>query len=201
MRIERTQAEVLRRFVAGRVVHDLGAGAGAGACALCELGASKVVAVDELYRDDPEVRQHIDAVSYVAGRGGWTLVVQAEEFLDLLKRVEVGQETIDVAFVSWPVNRFVPELLALCAAARVVCYLGSCTDGNACGCPELFEHFLSRELLAEVPHRANTLLVLGDRLPAPRAPTGEEYAGLRLNDGGHWFTFANARELAQEGRR
>ena len=89
-----------------------------------------------------------------------------------------SEPTIDVAFVSWPYNQVDLSLFELVTRAKMVAYLGKCTDGALCGWPGLFRYFLSRELAAHVPHPANTLLIYGGPLKTPRAGELEERAGL-----------------------
>ncbi len=188
------QLLALSTFVRGRVVHDLGAGNLMGSMALLEAGATTVVAVDVVYREDQITLAMAHFAASVAAEMNRRIDVRAETFEELLRKVEAGVEALDVAFVSWPLNRRMPELVELCRRSRIVCYLGSCTDGNACGHEDLFEHFLGRELVAEVRDRANTLLIVAEPRAERRAPTAEEHAGLKQNDGTPMLTYEEAAE-------
>lgn len=154
------QLEAIRPFVAGKVVHDLGAGNALSlAHELLELGANYVFAID---KDPMTVPQ--------------SARIRAERLR--FDEYELRKQKIDVAFISWPQNLLSYPLLRLCTGATTVIYLGKNTDGRSCGHPMLFKDFLFRELLAYVPHHLNTLGVYGQYMPSSRRPTGEEFAGI-----------------------
>lgn len=167
------QEEVVKKYVKGKVVHDLGAGRLALAAWLAHLGARKVIAIDEIHPrvDTPK------GVKFV-----W------ESFC-------VYEAPIDTAFLSWPASWGPQGLIELVSRARIVIYLGSCIDGNACGDNDLYEHFLHRELLEYLPHRANSLQVMGKHLKRKRPPTGEEVGALC----GKIIQFEAAEERAKKG--
>ena len=83
-------------------------------------------------------------------------------------------------------------------------YLGTDTDGNACGTAELSDHLASSALLASVEDRRNTLLILGDPVGIGTGTeyrktfTGEDVAGLLFRGGflNRWVTFEQAQEYA-----
>jgi len=160
-RLNEKQREAVRSHVKGLRIHDLGAGDGSLALELIELGAEHVTTIE---RHDIHVRH---------------------------PRVEVRQGYFhdfpmvkpDVAFASWPPNHKDYDLFRLCRDARILVYLGKNTDGTACGQPEMFEDMVHRELLAYVPNRLNTLIIVGQRLDTRREPRGEERAGLEMNTG------------------
>jgi hypothetical protein len=161
-RLTEKMVKALVPHVRDRIVHDLGAGD----CYLAEsiieeCHAKRVVAIDKcLYRQPlPENSkvQFVDS-TFTGYKGSPRLV-----------------------FLSWPVNYHVEGLLRLVEGAKKVIYLGSNTDGNACGFPELFDHLLHRRLLVEVPHRRNTMLILGGVQKGKREPTHEEWAGLSMD--------------------
>lgn len=154
------QADILRRHLGGRVVHDLGAGNLGLTRRLLDLGALSVVAVDKerLPRlRDPRIR---------------CVSTTFEKCLD----------TPDVAFVSWPSNRPLPGLVPLLHRAQLVIYLGKNTDGSACGHWTLFSSLLHREVLAYLPERENTMIVYGDPGKTVREPLGEEMAALTMDE-------------------
>lgn len=152
-------------------VWDLGAGDLGHAHTLLGIGAMRIIAVDK------------------SDRGGSVLSTPGIEFNHApFKDIDVSLAGIRVAFLSWPMNYRMPGLIGLLERSERVIYLGSNTDGCACGWPDLFHHFLGRELVAHVPHKKNSLLVLGDPLDEPRASTPEEYAALS----GEMMTFDRA---------
>ena len=78
--------------------------------------------------------------------------------------------------MSWIVN-WDMSIVKVLADAEIVIYLGKNTDGSACGYDKMWEHLRSREVLAHVPDRRNTLTVYGPRVIV-RPQTGEEIAFL-----------------------
>lgn len=153
------QEEVVAGFVAGKIVHDLGAGDLQLAHRLLVLGATQVIAVDK--ERCTTVTPQITCVRAT--------------FDEWLSRRE---SPADVIFLSYPINHRLLALLQLVEEARLVVYLGKNTDGTVCGWPGLFAHFLRRDLLAYVPERRNSLAVYGGHLESYRHPKGEELAGL-----------------------
>lgn len=167
------QRTALREAVAGRLVHDLGAGDLKLSSKVLQLGAAHVVAVDK--EDCPRRVPH--GITY-----------RKCLFKDF-------QDPIDVAFLAWPDNHNTGVTPLVMRARRVV-YLGKNTDGTMCGTGDLFIALLRRALLAYVPHRANTLIVCGDFLPAPREPTGEEAAGLSIMREDRIWTYEQAEGIS-----
>lgn len=146
---------VLRPLVTGKVVYDLGAGDLQHARHLLRLGARRVVAIDK----EPKPT-HSPDIEVVEG---------------YFNQVPVPPR-IEVAFSGWPINTSTPGLVSWLEVAETVVYLGHNFDHSSCGNPALFQHLLRRKLLAWVPHRANTLIVVGEPLAEPREPTPEEAA-------------------------
>lgn len=160
----------IKPYIAGRVVHDLGAGDCVLAMMLLRSGALAVEAVDKEYLG-----------------GGVQLPPSGRYHRAAFK--DYRPETIDVAFVAWPENdRGVSTgLLSLLQRAQTVIYLGKNTGGVMCGTPALFRHFASREFLAYEPDKLNVLCVYGAPLGWQR--TGdelrqEEVAGLTMRSPG-----------------
>lgn len=147
-------------------MHDLGCGDELLSGDLIKLGAKGVIAVDKDLTVDARYRSVHPHHKGVTG-------VRAT-FEEYAKKTP----KIDVAFVSWPVNRVEEGLLTLVSRSKLVIYLGKCTDGACCGWPGLFKHFLSRELIAHVPDEYNSLLAYGRTLPDPRRGENEELGGL-----------------------
>jgi hypothetical protein len=127
--------------------------------------------------------------------------VRRQDFAALRANIERGEDSVEIAFVAWPLNQHDDDLLAIVSSARLVVYAGSCCDSNACAFPDFFHHLCHRELLAYLPERGNSVIIAGELLPTRRAPTGEEYAGLRLLDGSSVFTFERAELSASLMRR
>lgn len=167
---------VLREHVVGAEVWDLGAGSLGRAREMLEMGASRVLAVDKGQMpasSDSRLETHI------------TL------FLDL----PPPEGGIDVAFLGWPQNSSLLGLTELLVRSRKVVYLGSNTNGSACGNSSLFTHFSVREVLAHVPHTRNSLIVYGGWLSHPRKPLPEEWAALHPE---HLWSFEEAVEAVRE---
>lgn len=159
------QEAVVRNFVMGYNVHDLGAGQLGMAAKLMDLGAHTVTAVDKTYSQ---------RVAYPP-RPLITLV--GEEFNEYVRHGHY----VDVAFICWPEVYQTQGLERLVRDARVTIYIGQNFDGSACGSRELFEELMTHEVLATVPHRWNTLIVYGQRRVL-RKPLPEEYAAMHRGD-------------------
>lgn len=160
-RLNQAQKDTIRPFVQGQRIHDLGAGDLGLASELLQLGAKHIMAID---KEEAPSRAHDPAITYTRGL--------YSAFPDLRP---------EIAFLSWPINHVLPDLNRIVSNAKTVVYLGKNTDGTSCGDRSLFQEFVWRELLAYVPDRQNTLIVLGKRLENLREPMGEERAGLA-----HW---------------
>ena len=150
------QEAVVRQHVRGKAVHDLGAGSCFLSMKLAVLGAERVIAVDPY--SPPWVVAHPQVELVRAYFAHYTAPIQT-------------------AFVSWPESHEVSQLEKLVARAELVLYLGCNLDGTGCGSRALWEHFGTRELIAHVPGRWNTLLVYS---AAPRTvPLVPEELGAR----------------------
>lgn len=154
-RLNPEQEEALRPFIEGCIVHDLGAGDRVLSERMVRLGAFLIYAVDK------------------PGIGPQSTV---NEVIPVASYYYQYKDPIDIAFMSWPSNHYLPCLRKLAERARVVVYLGRNTDMTACGDTHLFQHFIQRDVLAYVPDRHNTLIVYGGLLPMSRDLFGEEKA-------------------------
>lgn len=162
------QEAVLRQFVMGYNVHDIGAGQLGLARKLIELGAHTVTAVDRVYADFRN-NNFNDCAPWVPPLPGITLV--GEYFEEYARHGHF----IDVAFVSWPEVYNQDRIVDLLRGARTIIYLGSNFDGTACGSEEMFRYLSQRNVLALVPHRRNSLIVYGNE-HVTRRLLPEEYA-------------------------
>jgi len=160
-----TQHEKIVPVVKGKTVHDFGAGDLSLATHLLEMGAQKVIAIDKT--EPMEARK-------LPPDGPLVFCLDTHENY-LYGNSEIAPE---VAFLSWPFSSVDWALLKMASRAETVIYLGTNMGGTACGFPALFGHFLTRELVAHVPHRNNTLIILGGPAKAPRVPLYEELAGI-----------------------
>lgn len=159
------QRLALAHFVRGKEMHDLGAGDLKLAEDLVKMGATSVHAYDK----EPLSRRRLPAK-----------VTYARAYFHDLKG------PFPHIFLSWPANHPLPHLTEFVRKCSTIAYLGKNTDGSSCGHPDLFEAMLERKLLAYVPARSNSLILLGGLL-APnvtRSPTPEELAGLTMYSSG-----------------
>ena len=164
------QARVIRPFVRGKVVHDLGAGDLRLSKRLRSWGAERVVALDKkLPRKIPE------GVDFKEGY-----------FKDFT-------EAPEVVWLSWPVNHEAPGLVGILERTPLVLYLGTNTNGTACGGQDLWRHLRTREVLAYEADLSNTLIVYGVNR-VERGLCGEEVAAL---DDSKWWTFQEAEKASQ----
>jgi len=155
-RLSEAQEEAIQPYVFGKAVHDLGCGNLDLSRWLVQAGAEKVVAID---RYQPVTLRKPAKIEVIVG--------YFDNYL----------ESVDTAFVSWPINWIDIGLLRMVKEAKTVIYLGSNLDGNACGFREMFQHLLGREVLAHVPNRQNTLIIYGSHT-GEREPVPEEFAAL-----------------------
>ncbi len=181
-RLSQKQREVLAKHVKGRVVHDLGAGDCMLSLELLELGAREVVSVDK-ERMPPADRTGLRRVQ-----------ATFQEYVQ-----EVDLESLDVVFVSWPVNYHVPGLTTLMAEAKTSIYVGKNTDMEMCGWPALFKGLMQHEVLDAVPEWRNTLIVYGGLTSEARPLVGDEVAILSSYDG-RMLTFEQAERRAARKR-
>lgn len=198
-KLNAAQSSIVKRFVAGRQVMDLGAGDFELSRCLVDLGASKVYAVERATRHGGilEVGTPYEAVTVVAaGLKSLGRVARHKKRAEELP--PVTHRGIDVALVSWPSpedSKFSAHadysLLEPIRKARTVIYLGSNVDGTICGSKRLYQHLAKRRVFAHEPDRRNTLIVYGPLLPRgqERELLPEERAGL---DTSRVYTFKEA---------
>lgn len=169
-------AERISPHIRGKKVYDLGSGDDLSlACALIDLGAKEVVAIDTY----APMQLSTYPVRYVR---------------NYFENVE--GEDVEIAFISWPSNRASDGLLKLIEPAKIIIYLGTCMDGTMCGSPELYRYLSTREVFACEPHRANTLIIYGHELPDERVLLPEEHAGI---DHSRVHSFEEAYAWRREG--
>ncbi len=162
-RLTDEQNTVLKQYVSGKEVHDLGAGNMQLSHHLINLGAKKVIAVDK-----------IDI--FKSCEPGYNIEIVHQDFDSYW--LENKKRKIDVAVVSWPINELIVGLVRLMMQAKTVIYIGKNTDGTACGHPQMWAFLGTRDSLAYVPERSNTLIVYSDSFFGGRALHGEELAGM-----------------------
>lgn len=158
-RLSPSQRTVVAKHVASKVVYDLGAGDLALSHTLLELGAARVVAIDNFHLTAP-ARSSID------------------------ERIEVVEENLRatalprraLVWLSWP-TAYQWEVEMLVGRAEKVMYLGKNSGGTVCGTTNMFKRLLRRQVLNYVPHPDNTLIVYGGSCPR-RKPRDEELGGI-----------------------
>lgn len=155
-RLTPTQAELLRPFITGRQIHDMGSGPDVMASVLLSLGAKHVVMVDKV---DFQLELH-PQITFIHAK--------FDEF----------QGEMEVMFLGAPINQNLPELVELTRRSPLVIYAGTNTGGTTCGSPGLFLHFATREILLYEPDPRSTLIVYGRPCARPRPLKGEEIAAL-----------------------
>ena len=176
-RLTDEQEAIVRNFVMGYNVHDLGSGQLGLAMKLVELGAHTVTAVDKEYSHRLFYSPHP------------SITLVGEYFEEYARHGHF----IDVALVSWPEVYNQQGLELLLRYARTVIYLGTNFDGTACGSAEMFNHLVQREVLALVPHKWNSLIVYGQRVQGSRKLLPEEYAALHRDSA--YFKFGEDLDL------
>lgn len=158
------QEAVVRNFVQGFNVHDLGAGQLGMSRKLVELGAHTVTAIDKDYEGRLHLYQDRPPQVNLVG--------------ELFEEYAKHGHFIDVAFVCWPECYAQNGIVQLIQNVRVIIYLGSNFDGIACGAHDMWAVLKNREVLAYVPNRWNSLIVYAGQKWVARRPLPEEYAAL-----------------------
>lgn len=201
------QTAIVRHYVAGRTVFDLGAGSYELSRCLVDLGAKKVYAVErnERFGGPLEIGTPYENVQVIAsGLRGLGQVARHKRRAAELP--PVTHRSIDVAFISWPSNEDSKmssysdfSLLDPVRRAKVVIYLGYNFDGTACGSRRLYQHLAKRKVLEHEPARGNVLIVYGALLPhgKVRELLPEEHAGLDRSQI-YYFRDAYSRVTAED---
>lgn len=154
------QAETVKPFIEGKVIHDLGCGDLTLAHQLLRLGAEKVIAIDRYSPLTYSKRTKLTGIDLVTC------------YFHDFKGTD-----IDTVFVSWPINWYDYGLGQLIEKAKTIIYLGSNFDGSACGYSDMWDYLSTRRILAHVPNSKNTLIVY-DREYESRKKIPEERAAL-----------------------
>jgi len=158
--------EILREYVEGRTVLELGAGNLRDARALLELGARSVHCLDKSPVPDSD-RDALGRDPRLSWQRGYF-----EEHLYLAPRY-------DVLFISYPIMR--PLGLAYMVAPRedqVVVYRGQNLEGTVCGSRAFWQVLSTREVLKASRVGLESLIVYGSRRDVDRDILLEERGGL-----------------------
>lgn len=147
----------LEPYIEDQVVYDLGAGDLELAHEMDALGARKIIAVDRHDMPPPRTKRVQTVRSHFHQ---WN-----------------APESMDVAFLSWPVN-WCSDAERLLPRAKIVVYVGRCTDSTLCGSLEFWGHVRHREVLAVVPNRHNVLIIYGEVGGREEGLLPEEMAGM-----------------------
>lgn len=155
--LSHSQTELFRSLVEGKVVWDLFCGSGLLAAFAARLGATKVVGIDK------------------ADWPGWHRYRSLEN-LDLVRAYLDGYDpdpdVADVSVLSWPPNSpvSIPGLRRYLARSGQIIYFGQNDGCTQCGTPELWAHFLHRELMHIEGVSYSDMLVYGTYIPEGREP-------------------------------
>lgn len=158
---EPTFSSLLRPFVEGRDVWDLGCGDLSHAERLLRAGALRVTGVDATDRvkdgvlDDPRVTFR-------------------KEYLDFLHQPDYRD--MEVAYCSWP-HQFGSGLRGITEWVPCVVFVGKNSDGTSCGERSMWDVLVKRRVLLYEPSRRESLIVYG-REDADRPLLPDELAAL-----------------------
>ena len=187
-----TQWSVIRSIVRDHTVVDLGAGLALPLTSrlLADSEARHVSALDKAFVD-------------IKPPSSPATVAQAARFKVLPYAFstfvrEFPANRFDVGLLSWPENSRLHGLVELLERCEHVALLCKTTDGSSCGFKALYEYLLERTLVASVPDKTNSLIVVGALRSRPRKPTPEEWAGLHWHAAG---SFEQACAAVEETRR
>lgn len=146
----------IKSHIQGKEVWDIMAGSLFYSKELLGWGASRIIAIDKAPM--PDAPQGVQCIQdYV---------------------VNIRPTNIEVAFLSWPINHYVPGLCDLLSSAKVVIYLGTNIGMSACGDVDLFYYLWTRSILSHIPHERNSLIIYGNPTSAGRKYLPEEFAAL-----------------------
>jgi len=159
-RLNQAQRLAVAPHLVGKTIHDLGAGDLELAQECLSLGAWHVVAID---------------------KEGMSRRKQAK-ITKLHQTFSEFKDPAPTVILSWPVNWVVEGLLRIVKEAKTVVYLGTNTDGMACGTKTLWKHLATRKVLAHVPVHGNTMIVYGALLQKSRKVLPEEFAALNTDE-------------------
>jgi hypothetical protein len=150
--------DIIRFYVEGEEVHDLGGGDGRLARKLVQLGSRRVIVYDKEVSEESE---KVDTRKVL--------------FNDLSEELFESK----VLFISWPPNNYSSNQLSeIIKRAKLIIYLGFNFDCTACGSEIFYRELYKRELLEYIPNRKNNLLIVGSYCASERLMTPEEMAGL-----------------------
>ncbi len=122
--------DIIKKYVSGKAVYDIGAGDLIHARTLASLGAEQVFAIDK------------DSFSSVAGH----LPDNVHKIKAYLNEIpEIPKES--TLWLSWPVNRDIPSLDKWIDEASTVIYFGR-NDDTVCGNKSLWTQLSGREVLS-----------------------------------------------------
>lgn len=169
------RCDAIRPFVKGKTVIDLGAGSLSLSLLLRGMGASRVLAVDKEPMDKYE---GID--------------IAQKYFSDV-------KDTLDVAFLSRPINHFCEGLNEILDRHETVIYLGSNIDGFACGSLQLFKYLVQRNPIFHMFDGFDTILVYSKE-PRTESLYAEEVAAIDAWLGGSVMTRCQAQTYNDEYR-
>lgn len=173
---EKEHKDIVKEYVRGATVLDLGSGDGERAKILSSMRPKSLVAVDYSSLLDPESPKdpkflrmafgdHYSSPAGPTSTGSIRFLKMT--FGELITEKMSLIDQADVAYVSWPANRggmfsnSMDDLVKILERIPLVIYTGCNVGGTACGWMELFEHFRWRSVKAYAPSRRNTLIVYG----------------------------------------
>lgn len=183
---------VVRSYVRGRTVVDLGAGDCERTYLLSKLGAKKVHAVDPLLSG-----KCLDPESFPADAGPIeTHCCNAETFEKLVSSAlpATAKGRIDVLYLAWPTQNGTQQrsFLSLIERSDVVILTTKNTDGTACGTAKMWAALCKREVLSYRPEKENTLIVYGEPCAYRSSVHYEELMGITMGGQSKPMPYADA---------
>lgn len=148
-KISDVQRQIIKKYISGKQVYDLGCGNLMLSYELLSMGASNIFAVDK------EIPEQILRQPFIH--------FQRTYFKNIT-------DTPEIAFVSWPDNT--ANFGDLILNSKTVIYLGQNYMGTSCGSQSFWFPLYKREIL-EINFDLNTLIIYGPNL-CKRDLYGEE---------------------------
>jgi hypothetical protein len=161
------QIQIIYKYVLGQDVVDLGAGSLIYSNMILELGGDSVTALDCI-----PMPPHSN------------ISIIQQSFSEY-------HAQHDIAYLSWPINKFSAGLNEILAKHETIIYVGSNIGGTLCGHSSLFEYLITREPIEYHFDHINTLIVYSN-MKRTLPLYSEEFAGIDAWIGGGIMTIPQA---------
>jgi hypothetical protein len=137
-KISDVQRQIIKKYISGKQVYDLGCGNLWLSYKLLDMGASSIFAVDKKIPEETLLRHPL-------------IQFQKSYFKNIT-------DTPEIVFVSWPDNN--ANFGDLISKSKIIIYLGKNYGGTCCGSQSFWFPLYKREIL-EINFDLDTLIIYG----------------------------------------